>query len=116
KWDAVADPRAVRRRLVESLERSLTQVRGVPVVPVSARDGTGLDALMKAVFDIERIWNTRIATADLNRWLGEITERHPPPLASGRRIRLRYMTQVNIRPPTFALWTSKPAELPKSYL
>jgi GTP-binding protein len=116
KWDAVADPRAVGRRLAESLEHTLTQVRGVPVVPVSARDGTGLDALMKAVFDIARIWNARVATPDLNRWLTEITERHPPPLVSGRRIRLRYMTQVNIRPPTFALWISKPADLPKSYL
>jgi GTP-binding protein len=116
KWDAVADPRAIRRRLAESLEHTLTQVRGVPVVPVSARDGTGLDALMKTVFDIARIWNARVSTPDLNRWLAEITERHPPPLVSGRRIRLRYMTQVNIRPPTFAAWISKPAELPKSYL
>ena len=116
KWDAVADPRAIRKRLGETLEHTLTQVRGVPVVPVSARDGTGIEALMNAVFDIERIWNARVATPDLNRWLAEITERHPPPLASGRRIRLRYMTQVNIRPPTFALWISKPADLPKSYL
>jgi GTP-binding protein len=116
KWDAVADPRAVRKRLVESLERTLTQVRGVPVVPVSARDGTGLDALMTAAFDIERLWNARVATPDLNRWLVEIAERHPPPLVSGRRIRLRYMTQVNVRPPTFALWLSKPADLPQSYL
>jgi len=116
KWDAVADPRAVRKRLVESLERTLTQVRGVPVIPLSARDGTGVDRLMKAVFDIERLWNARVATPDLNRWLAEITDRHPPPLVSGRRIRLRYMTQVNIRPPTFALWISKPADLPQSYL
>ena len=116
KWDEVADPGKLRRRLVESLVRTLTQVRGVPLVPISARDGTGLDALMTAVFDIERLWNARVATPDLNRWLAEITERHPPPLASGRRIRLRYMTQVNIRPPTFAVWISKPADLPKSYL
>ncbi|MGE5145858.1 MAG: ribosome biogenesis GTPase Der, partial [Candidatus Eiseniibacteriota bacterium] len=73
KWDAVDDPRAVRKRLVESLERTLTQVRGVPVVPVSARDGTGIEALMKAVFDIERLWNARVSTPDLNRWLTEIT-------------------------------------------
>jgi GTP-binding protein len=71
---------------------------------------------MRAVFDIERLWNARVATPDLNRWLAEITDRHPPPLVSGRRIRLRYMTQVNIRPPTFALWISKPADLPQSYL
>ena len=116
KWDEVADPGKLRRRLSESLETTLTQVRGVPLVPISARDGTGLDALMRAVFDIERLWNARVATPDLNRWLAEITERHPPPLASGRRIRLRYMTQVNIRPPTFAVWISKPADLPKSYL
>ena len=70
---------------------------------------------MSAVFAADAVWNRRIATADLNRWLAAAQERHPPPLVAGRRLRLRYMTQVNTRPPSFALFASKPAELPESY-
>ena len=71
--------------------------------------------MMKAVFAADAVWNRRVSTADLNRWLGAAQERHPPPLVSGRRLRLRYITQVNTRPPTFALFASKPADLPDSY-
>jgi GTP-binding protein len=77
--------------------------------------GFGLDALMAAVSAAGEVWNRRVATADLNRWLGAVQQRHPPPLVAGRRLRLRYMTQVNTRPPSFALFASKPAELPDSY-
>jgi GTPase len=70
---------------------------------------------MAAVFHAGEVWNRRVGTADLNRWLAAVQERHPPPLVAGRRLRLRYVTQVNIRPPTFALFTSKPGELPDSY-
>jgi GTPase len=71
--------------------------------------------MMKAVGAAEQVWNRRASTADLNRWLAIVQERHPPPLVAGRRLRLRYMTQVNTRPPSFALFASKPAELPDSY-
>jgi GTP-binding protein len=70
---------------------------------------------MKAVFAADAVWNRRVPTAALNRWLGAIQEHHPPPVADGRRLRLRYMTQVNTRPPSFALFASKPGELPESY-
>jgi GTP-binding protein len=70
---------------------------------------------MEAVFATHETWNKRIATPVLNRWLAEVQQRHPPPLVDGRRLRLRYMTQANIRPPTFALFASKPGDLPESY-
>lgn len=98
------------------LEKSLPQVRGVPVVTLSALNGSNLDKLLNAVFKTFDIWDTRISTAKLNDWLGHMLEAHPPPLASGRRIRLRYMTQIKSRPPTFAIWTSRPDALPESYL
>jgi GTPase len=115
KWDAVAEGALVLRRLRERASVSLPQLSGVALVPVSGLTGFGLDAMMKAVSAAEQVWNRRASTADLNRWLAVVQERHPPPLVAGRRLRLRYMTQVNTRPPSFALFASKPAELPDSY-
>ena len=87
----------------------------MPTVPLSALTGRSLDTLMDAVFDIYDVWNTRVPTGELNRWLEAVTESHPPPLSAGRRIRLRYMTQVKARPPTFAVFANKPGDLPTSY-
>jgi len=116
KWDTVKDPPAALRLLNDRLETSLPQVRGVPVVTISALKGQNLDRLMKAVFDVYERWNARVPTGRLNQWLEAMTEGHTPPLsASGRRIRLRYMTQVKSRPPTFAIWVSRPEDLPESY-
>jgi GTP-binding protein len=115
KWDAIDDPAALLKHVRERLSVSLPQLHGVAVAPVSALTGFGLDALMKAVSAAGEVWNRRVATGDLNRWLGTVQQRHPPPLVAGRRLRLRYITQVNTRPPTFVLFASKPGELPDSY-
>ena len=115
KWDLVDDPAALLKHLREQVSVSLPQLQGVAIAPVSGLTGFGLDALMKAVSAAGEVWNRRVATADLNRWLGTVQQRHPPPLVAGRRLRLRYITQVNTRPPTFALFASKPGELPDSY-
>jgi GTP-binding protein len=116
KWDAVKDRKGASRKLRDRLQTSLPQVRGVPVVTISALEGTSLDTLMDAVFAVYDIWNSRVSTGRLNQWLDAMTEAHPPPLAgSGRRVRLRYATQVKSRPPTFAVWTSRPEDLPDSY-
>ena len=115
KWDLVADRAALLRELRERLETALPQLSGVALVPVSGLTGFGLAALMKAVFAADAVWNRRVPTGALNRWLARMQERHPPPLAAGRRLRLRYMTQVNTRPPSFALFASKPGELPDAY-
>ena len=115
KWDAVTDKAATLRQLRERIAESLPQLQGVALVPVSGLRGRGLDALMKAVVDADAVWNRRVPTPALNRWLGAMQERHPPPLVGARRLRLRYMTQVNTRPPTFALFASKPGELADSY-
>lgn len=116
KWDLVKDKKNALKRLNDRLETSLTQVRGIPVVTLSALKGTGIGGLMSAVFEIYEVWNRRVATARLNDWLAEMIELHPPPLAStGRRVRLRYMTQTKTRPPTFAVWVSRPKDLPEAY-
>lgn len=115
KWDLVADKPKALEKLHDRLEVSLAQLHGVATVTLSARTGRGIEKLMPAVFAAHDAWNRRIATPALNRWLEAVQARHPPPLVSGRRLKLRYMTQANVRPPTFALFASKPGDLPESY-
>lgn len=116
KWDLIDDPSAALRKLRDRLEISLPQVKGVPFVTISALQGRKLDALMKAVVDTHELWNVRLPTPKLNRWLEGVTESHPPPLVSGRRPRLRFMKQTTTRPPTFAIFGAKLTTLPDDYL
>jgi GTP-binding protein len=115
KWDVVGEPATVLKRLRDRASISLSQLNGVAIVPVSGLTGRGTDALMTAVFAAGEVWNRRVPTAALNRWLVTTQERHPPPVVEGRRLRLRYITQVNTRPPSFALFASRPGELSDSY-
>ena len=115
KWDLVEDRKETLQSLYERLEKSLPQVRGVPVVSFSALTGSRMKTLMPAVLGAYDTWNRRISTGKLNRWLAMATESHPPPAARGRRIRLRYMTQAKTRPPTFVVFASMPDALPESY-
>ena len=116
KWDACADRQGALRDLRDRLERSLPQSRGVPVVPISARTGQNLERLMDAVLESHAVWNRRVPTAALNRWLEAVAQSHPPPMKSGRPNRLKYITQAKTRPPTFALFCAHPDALPPSYL
>jgi GTP-binding protein len=102
-------------RLRGEIDRALPQIKGVPVVALSARTGEGLDQLMAAVMKAHAVWNRRVATAALNRFLARAAEAHPPPAIHGRRIRLDYMTQAKSRPPTFVLFSSRAAALPETY-
>lgn len=115
KWDLVADRPGLLKELKEEASRLLAQVKGVPVVPLSGLAGEGIDVLMKAVFAAHDVWNRRVSTAQLNRWLGDMLASHPPPAVAGRRIKIRYMTQVKARPPHFAIFGNQLQELPRSY-
>ena len=116
KWDLVADKQRTLKALRESLNERLAQVPGVPLVTLSALSGRGLDRLEAAVFVAYERWNRRVSTPHLNRWLTEALERHNPPAVSGRRIKLRYVTQPSARPPTFVAFCSRPEAVPKAYL
>jgi len=116
KWDLVAEKQRELAALKISVERLLPQLRGVPFVTLSALDGKNVDRLHRAVLKAREVWNARISTARLNRWLDRMVQRHPPPAPGGRRIRIRYMTQIKTRPPTFILFVSKPEDLPADYL
>ena len=118
KWDLVEskDRPAWQKALRSQLTERLSQVPGVPLVMLSALSGRGVDKLMPTVVKAYEVWNKRVSTAALNRWLQEALSRHAPPAARGRGIKLRYMTQPSTRPPTFVAFCSSPQDLPKSYI
>jgi GTP-binding protein len=115
KWDLGERKAGGISRLREEADERLPQVRGVPVIGVSGLTGEGLDRLMEAVIDIHEVWNKRTATAELNRWLGDVISAHPPPAVSGRRIRLDYVTQPKARPPSFVLFCTRADAVPAAY-
>ncbi|MDR6669096.1 ribosome biogenesis GTPase Der [Rhizobium sp. 1399] len=115
KWDMIEDRQAVLADLREKTDRLLPQARGIRAVPISGQTGWGLDKLMQSIIDTDRVWNKRISTAKLNRWLEQQQVQHPPPAVSGRRIKLKYMTQVKARPPAFMVSCTRSDALPESY-
>ena len=115
KWDVEDEKQQKLAHLKEAFERLLPQLRGAPLVTVSAKTGRGLDRLHQAVMRAHEVWNRRVTTAQLNRWLAGMVEAHPPPAPGGRRIKLRYMTQTKTRPPGFVVMCSHPDKLPESY-
>ena len=117
KWDLVkkGERPAALKSLRDAADRLLPQLHGAALVPVSGLSGDGMDKLLAAVVKADETWNRRIPTAALNRWLGDTVDRHPPPAVSGKRLRLRYMTQPKARPPSFIAFCSRPDALPDAY-
>jgi GTP-binding protein len=115
KWDVENDRQGKLAALQEAFDRLLPQLRGAPLVTVSAKTGRGLDRLHDAILQAHEVWNRRVTTARLNQWLAAMVEAHPPPAPGGRRIKLRYMTQAKTRPPGFVVMCSNPKDLPEAY-
>jgi len=115
KWDLEDDKQEKLSDLKEMFERLLPQLRGAPLVTVSALTGRGLDRLHAAILKAHDVWNRRVTTAKLNQWLGAMIESHPPPAPGGKRIKMRYATQVKTRPPGFVVMCSHPEDVPESY-
>jgi GTP-binding protein len=115
KWDLITDPQARLKALQEEVDRALPQLRGAPMVALSAETGRGLNRLMPAVLKVHGDWSTKVKTRDLNDWLRIAVQRHPPPAVQGRRIKPKYMAQTKSRPPTFVLFASRADQLPDSY-
>jgi len=115
KWDLVEDPQARLAEVIEEAQRHLPQLRGAPVVALSAETGRGLERLMPAVLKAHADWSTKVKTRDLNDWLHMAIQRHPPPAVNGRRVKPKYMAQTKARPPTFVLFASRADQLPDSY-
>jgi GTP-binding protein len=115
KFDLVDNPQARLKELREEADRHLPQLRGAPLVALSAQTGRGLDRLMPAILKVHKDWSTKVKTRDLNDWLAMATQRHPPPAVDGKRIKPKYMAQTKARPPTFVLFASRASHLPESY-
>ncbi|MEM1237184.1 MAG: ribosome biogenesis GTPase Der [Pseudomonadota bacterium] len=115
KWDLERDKQEKLTGLKEAFERLLPQLKGAPLITVSAKTGRGIDRLQAAVIRAHEVWNRRVPTAALNRWLQDMVEAHPPPAPAGRRIKLRYATQAKTRPPGFVVMCSAPEKMPESY-
>ena len=115
KWDAVPDRQKQRQAISDRLETSLTQMRGIPVVTISALTGAGVDKFLPTVREAHRVWNERVSTGALNRWFEGALERHQPPMVEGRRLKLRYMTQAKARPPTFLVFGTRAELMPQEY-
>ena len=116
KWDLIDHPQEVLADLREKTARLLPQVRGIQAVTVSAETGRGLDKLMDAIVRTHRVWNSRVSTGKLNRWLEGILAHHPPPAVAGRRLKIKYVTQAKTRPPGFVVSCSRPDAMPQSYV
>lgn len=115
KWDVAENPPALFQGVRAALDDGLAQVRGVPLITVSAFTGRGLDQLLQAAFDARDAWSRRVSTGQLNRWFEAAVERNPPPAPGGKRIKLRYLTQAKTRPPGFVLFGTRVDQLPESY-
>jgi GTP-binding protein len=115
KWDVAEGGSSLFQGIRGALEEGLAQVKGVPLLTVSAATGKGLDQLLTAAFEVREAWSRRVSTGELNRWFESATERNPPPAPGGKRIKLRYITQVSARPPSFVLFGTRTDQLPESY-
>jgi GTP-binding protein len=115
KWDLVEDPQAKLAELIDEAQRQLPQVKGSPIIALSAETGRGLEKLMPAVFKAHGDWSTKVKTRDLNDWLKMAVERHPPPAVGGKRVKPKYMAQTKARPPTFVMFASRADQLPDHY-
>ena len=115
KWDIEKNKQEKLRNMREAFQRLLPELRGAPLVTVSAKNGSGLERLNSEIIKAHKVWNKRIVTSPLNIWLSEMTAAHPPPAPNGKRIKLRYITQAKSRPPGFVVMCSNPSKLPTSY-
>ena len=115
KWDVAENASALFNGIRAALDEGLAQLKGVPLVTVSAITGKGLDQMLAAAFEVREAWSRRVPTAGLNRWFDEALEANPPPAPGGKRIKLRYITQVGTRPPRFVIFGTRLSDLPSSY-
>src|SRR5205085_53408 len=115
KWDVAENASSLFNGVKAALDEGLAQLKDVPLLTVSAKTGKGIDMILKVAFELRESWSKRISTGELNRWFETAIEANPPPAPKGKRIKLRYVTQVKTRPPTFVVFGNRTDELPESY-
>lgn len=116
KWDLVENKDAVLKEMTFQAEEGLSQVKDIPIVTLSAEKGQGVDKLLAPIKKVYEAWHSEIGTGELNRWLRDMLEIQPPPRRKNRALKIKYMTQIATRPPTFSMWVNMPDQMPESYL
>ena len=115
KWDVAEHASSLFNGIKDALGEGLAQLRDVPLLTVSAKTGKGIETILKVAFELHDAWNKRVPTGELNRWFERAVDANPPPAPKGKRIKLRYITQVKSRPPSFVVFGNRLEELPESY-
>jgi GTP-binding protein len=115
KWDVAENASSLFNGVKAALEEGLAQLKGVPVLTVSGKTGKGIDTILEVAFELREQWSRRVTTGELNRWFEAAVEANPPPAPGGKRVKLRYITQVKTRPPSFVIFGSRVDDLPESY-
>jgi GTP-binding protein len=115
KWDVAENASSLFNGVKAALDEGLSQLKGVPLLTVSAKTGKGIEQLLAAAFEIRENWSRRVSTGELNRWFEGAVDANPPPAPGGKRIKLRYITQVKSRPPSFVVFGTRVDQLPESY-
>ena len=111
KWDMIVDKHKFMNESIKIIEKNVPELKGCPIIPISALNGHNIDKLMNAVFDVFKDWDKHIPTSKLNQWLRMVEEDHTPPLFRGKTTKLKYITQAKRRPPTFVVFTNSPDRL-----
>ena len=115
KWDVAENGSGLFQGVRTALDEGFAQVKGVPLITISAATGKGIDLLLKVAFETREAWSQRVSTGQLNRWFETAIEKNPPPAPGGKRIKLRYVTQIKTRPPSFVIFGTRVDQLPESY-
>jgi len=115
KWDTVENGSALFQGVRAALDEGFAQVKGVPLLTLSAFSGKGIDQLLEVAFEVRSAWSKRVPTGQLNRWFESALTKNPPPAPGGKRIKLRYVTQIKSRPPSFVVFGNRVDDLPESY-
>ena len=115
KWDVAENGSSLFQGVRAALDDGFAQVKGVPLITIAAATGKGIDLLMKVAFETREAWSQRVSTGQLNRWFETAIENNPPPAPGGKRIKLRYVTQIKSRPPSFVIFGTRVDQLPESY-
>jgi GTPase len=108
KWDMVQDKfkKKAVKWMDKQLEKGLGQAKGIPIAYISAKTGHRSDRIMDEVLRVYEKWNTRVSTGLLNKWIHAFSKVQKLPATDGKMLKMRYLMQIKVRPPTFFLYVN----------
>jgi len=116
KWDLAKKGERSKERILDHIALRFRFITDLQYAFISAREGEGIGQIFQLIDTVHKGYSQRVSTGDLNRFFERITESHPPPVYKGKRVKLYYITQAGVRPPTFVLFANAPKGVPDHYL